>query len=632
MPESSISSNFVSFFICSSILYFYHIETFKLIHRIITSDNVGKRRFIDTKTMRLTHLFVAFLLVSNVSIVVLASFKFVDGVTKETTFEVCLQEDLLKKMFLFGRVHTLLIDEQYSTIKAINLRIVFFKPFQFLHYTRGEEITFLNPDKGVSLAGKFVVGFFDVVLPINTNSIAVIDTTSGKILVELYEDKMPNTTRNFIQLAEDGFYDGLVFHRVIDNFMIQGGGYYPNGTEKISPYGPIDLEVHPEIHHLDGTLGMARTSDPNSATSQFFINDGRQRHLEPGGVDPYGYAAFGRVVKDIDVVRAIAKVETMTKYGVMQNWPVEDIVIEKIAILRPADVTITDHVGDVISIDYLTGETSIVTNSAEIVVENLDIIMATYWQQGIQAVLRLQVIGNIENRGKPLDPGNISDVIDIVEYDFRLSTSKQEYLLCYSNRTGTLSYGDIEKNLTSDQFMVVGETLSIRFFLMSPEEQYDSLSVASTFIKVNFSNPVSTFLYFSDIVPTPPLEVLISVPNIGYVGEPVQFNATVLPLTGLPPYSYLWEFGDENTSTQLNPTHIYYKEGVYSYTFTATDSLEGTVNASGTITINASGKGWNAFVFRKTTGGSSHGDFLRFETVIPKRAFLCSASLHSFFL
>lgn len=160
-------------------------------------------------------------------------------------------------------------------------------------------------------------------------------TSLGTVLIELYEDRMPLTTDNFIRLAEDGFYDGLVFHRVIEDFVIQGGGYYPNGTLKISPYGPIDLEIDPSIHHLDGTIGMARTSNPDSATSQFFIDDGAQRNLEPGGSDPYGYAAFGRVVLGIDVVRAIAGVETTTKYGNMADWPVDDVIIETIRIVHP---------------------------------------------------------------------------------------------------------------------------------------------------------------------------------------------------------------------------------------------------------------------------------------------------------
>jgi cyclophilin family peptidyl-prolyl cis-trans isomerase len=167
------------------------------------------------------------------------------------------------------------------------------------------------------------------------NPIAIINTTMGTIRVELFQDKVPNTVNNFVRLTNSGFYSGLVFHRVIDNFMIQGGGFYPNGTQKTSPYGPINLEINPDVHHVDGAIAMARTSDPNSATSQFFIDDGPQSQLEPGGVDPNGYAAFGVVTDGIDVVRAIAALDpdhTTTKYG-MQNWPIDDVIINSITIV-----------------------------------------------------------------------------------------------------------------------------------------------------------------------------------------------------------------------------------------------------------------------------------------------------------
>ncbi len=163
------------------------------------------------------------------------------------------------------------------------------------------------------------------------NPIAIIDTSMGTIKVELYEDKVPNTCENFINYANDGFYDGLVFHRVIDDFMIQGGGFYPNGTEK-DTNDPIDLEINEEVRHVDGAIAMARTNDPNSATSQFFINDGPQPNLEPGGVDPNGYAAFGVVIDGMDIVRSIAIVETTIKHDAMQNWPIDDVIINSITI------------------------------------------------------------------------------------------------------------------------------------------------------------------------------------------------------------------------------------------------------------------------------------------------------------
>lgn len=159
------------------------------------------------------------------------------------------------------------------------------------------------------------------------NPIAVIDTTMGTIKVELYTDKMPITTANFIKLANDGFYSGLVFHRIIDNFMIQGGGFYPNGTQKQDTYGPITLETSPEVLHVDGAISMARLSSPtDSATSQFFICDGAQTSLDGQ------YAAFGKVIDGMDVVRVIASVTTTTKYGSYQNWPVDDVIINSIVI------------------------------------------------------------------------------------------------------------------------------------------------------------------------------------------------------------------------------------------------------------------------------------------------------------
>ncbi|MFH1102104.1 MAG: peptidylprolyl isomerase [Methanobacteriota archaeon] len=170
------------------------------------------------------------------------------------------------------------------------------------------------------------------------NPIAVIDTTLGTIKVELYADEMPITTANFVKLANDGFYSGLVFHRVMNDFMVQGGGFWPNGTQKQDSYGPIQFETNPEVLHVDGAISMARTPDINSATSQFFICDGAQQALD----DEYrqqnfgerGYAAFGVVIEGLDVVRAIAALDpenTTAKYG-MENWPIDDVLINSITI------------------------------------------------------------------------------------------------------------------------------------------------------------------------------------------------------------------------------------------------------------------------------------------------------------
>jgi cyclophilin family peptidyl-prolyl cis-trans isomerase len=242
------------------------------------------------------------------------------------------EEPLLKKALLVGRVTNVTAGDKVTTVNAVNLHVVFFQPFQTFHFTDGDTITISTPQAGMR-AKAFIVGWFDVVLPLTANSVAVMETTLGTMVLELYEDKLPVTCGNFIRLAEDGFYDGLVFHRVIEDFVIQGGGYDANGMLHDSPYGPIPLETNPEVHHLDGTIGMARTNDPDSATSQFFIDDGRNPRLDPNATS-LGYSAFGRVVLGIDVVRAIAGVETKTKHG-MADWPVTDVIITSVSIIHP---------------------------------------------------------------------------------------------------------------------------------------------------------------------------------------------------------------------------------------------------------------------------------------------------------
>jgi len=157
------------------------------------------------------------------------------------------------------------------------------------------------------------------------NPVAVIETSMGTIKVELFRDKVPNTVKNFIEYANDGFYEGLVFHRVIDDFMIQGGGFYPDATKK-ETNDPIDLEINPEVRHVDGAIAMARTNDPDSATSQFYICDGPQSFLDDN------YAAFGVTIEGIEVVRDIASVET-TNYIGLDDWPVENITINSVTIL-----------------------------------------------------------------------------------------------------------------------------------------------------------------------------------------------------------------------------------------------------------------------------------------------------------
>ncbi len=144
---------------------------------------------------------------------------------------------------------------------------------------------------------------------------------------------------------------------------------------------------------------------------------------------------------------------------------------------RRADVIITDSLEDVYSVNYTTQEKCVVTSHPDIEVDNLDIMEATYTQQGIQVTISVQVVGIIENRGKIIDIYNhdFSD-LNFVEYDFQITTSEQDYTISYANHTGQISHGIETMNLTSSDYSVVGDTLSIWFSLTSAEEVYESLS------------------------------------------------------------------------------------------------------------------------------------------------------------
>ena len=153
----------------------------------------------------------------------------------------------------------------------------------------------------------------------------LFDTDMGQIEVELDGDKAPVSTKNFLSYVDSGFYNGTQFHRVIPGFMVQGGGYDANMSEK-STQAPIKNEADNGLRNLTGTLAMARTSDVNSATSQFFINVNDNEFLDHGGRD-FGYAVFGKVVKGMDVVTNIVQSRTTTRAG-MQNVPAQPIMIK----------------------------------------------------------------------------------------------------------------------------------------------------------------------------------------------------------------------------------------------------------------------------------------------------------------
>jgi cyclophilin family peptidyl-prolyl cis-trans isomerase len=158
----------------------------------------------------------------------------------------------------------------------------------------------------------------------------LIKTSVGDIKVELFEKEAPISAANFDSYVKDGFYDGTIFHRVIDGFMIQGGGMTPDMREKANKKPPIKNEGGNGLQNKKYTLAMARTSVPDSATSQFFINTTDNGFLDRAqSRDGVGYAVFGQVIEGQDVVDKIGKVRTGSKGG-HQDVPVEPIVIEKV--------------------------------------------------------------------------------------------------------------------------------------------------------------------------------------------------------------------------------------------------------------------------------------------------------------
>jgi cyclophilin family peptidyl-prolyl cis-trans isomerase len=157
-----------------------------------------------------------------------------------------------------------------------------------------------------------------------------LSTSEGDIVIELYPENAPITVENFLTYVEEGAYDGTVFHRVIANFMVQGGGFTPDGKQK-STHEAIKLESNNGLKNEKYTVAMARTSAVDSATNQFFINTNNNEFLNYGFRDE-GYAVFGKVINGQDIVDKINQAKTTTKNG-MTDWPVEDVRIEKAEVI-----------------------------------------------------------------------------------------------------------------------------------------------------------------------------------------------------------------------------------------------------------------------------------------------------------
>ncbi|RLL41868.1 peptidyl-prolyl cis-trans isomerase [Acinetobacter cumulans] len=167
------------------------------------------------------------------------------------------------------------------------------------------------------------------------NTLVEMNTNVGNIEIELFNDKAPISVKNFEDYAKSGFYNGTVFHRVIPGFMIQGGGLESNLVEKTIEKAPIKNESSNGLKNKRGTLVMARTNDPNSARSQFFINTVDNDFLNKSAMNA-GYAVFGQVTKGMDIVEKIEKTATGNR-GMYQNVPTQSIVIQSVKIKAPKE-------------------------------------------------------------------------------------------------------------------------------------------------------------------------------------------------------------------------------------------------------------------------------------------------------
>lgn len=179
-----------------------------------------------------------------------------------------------------------------------------------------------------------IVFFFTSKMTENTikseNPQVKLTTTKGEIILELYPEQAPITVENFLNYVKEGAYENTVFHRVIKDFMIQGGGFTTNGNQKQTK-PPIKLESNNGLKNELGTIAMARTNVPDSATNQFFINTKENTFLNYAPGNP-GYAVFGKVTQGMDIVKQIEASQTTVK-NQMPDWPVEDVLITKAEVL-----------------------------------------------------------------------------------------------------------------------------------------------------------------------------------------------------------------------------------------------------------------------------------------------------------
>ncbi len=164
------------------------------------------------------------------------------------------------------------------------------------------------------------------------NPVVLMETSLGNVKIELFQKEAPISVKNFLTYVNSGFYNGTIFHRVIPNFMIQGGGFTPALTMK-KPNAPIKNEADNGLKNARGTIAMARTGDPNSASSQFFINVENNLNLNRPSPDGFGYAVFGKVIEGMDVVDKIKAVQTGVQKG-FQDVPKVPVVIKSVTVVK----------------------------------------------------------------------------------------------------------------------------------------------------------------------------------------------------------------------------------------------------------------------------------------------------------
>lgn len=190
----------------------------------------------------------------------------------------------------------------------------------------------------------FFLLFPFIALSVSAAPTVVFETSLGKIVIALDEKRAPATVENFLRYVQSGFYDGTIFHRVIANFVIQGGGYDERYLKKPT-HGPIANEAQNGLSNLRGTIAMARSNDPHSATTQFFINLVDNPSLDPGGVDTYGYTVFGQVTSGMEVVEKIAALETGAGGAFTRDVPKTPVILKAATLLttKSRDAAVEQH-------------------------------------------------------------------------------------------------------------------------------------------------------------------------------------------------------------------------------------------------------------------------------------------------